>query len=118
MEESRSPFMSTRLHLRLTSLSTGWDGITARGGRLVATSGNLTGRIQPPCPQDFVTGLIECNWSTSYTLNTSSSWTSGIYLAKLTAGGSGKQSYIIFVVRADNRPSDYFFQSSVTTFQA
>ncbi len=43
---------------------------------------------------------------------------SGIYLAKLTGKPSGKQSYIIFVVREDDRPSDFLFQSSVTTFQA
>ena len=31
---------------------------------------------------------------------------------------SGKQSYIIFVVRDDERPTEFLFQSSVTTYQA
>jgi hypothetical protein len=44
-------------------------------------------------------------------------WVSGVYVAKLTAG-SGKQSYIIFVVRDDARSSPYLVQSSVTTYQA
>jgi hypothetical protein len=97
----------------------GW--YNGAGGRLVATSGTLAGKSQLPCPQDSVTGLIECNWTPSYTLSIPISpidWTSGIYLAKLTAGASGRQSYSIFVVRDDGRHSDYFFQSSVTTYQA
>jgi hypothetical protein len=61
--------------------------------------------------------LIECNWQDPYVLQIPEDWTSGFYLAKLTAN-SGKQSYIIFVVRDDRRPSDFLFQSSVTTYQA
>ena len=45
-------------------------------------------------------------------------WVSGMYLAKLTAGTSGAQAYIMFVVRDDTGPSDFLFQSSVTTYQA
>jgi hypothetical protein len=47
-----------------------------------------------------------------------SDWASGVYLVQLTAGASGTQSYIMFVVRDDRRRSDLLFQSSVTTFQA
>src|SRR6266849_1809845 len=73
---------------------------------------------------DPITGLVECRWSKSYSLTVPdkaidpTDWTSGIYLAKLTADPSGKQSYIIFVVRDDDRPSQYLFQSSITTYQA
>jgi hypothetical protein len=59
---------------------------------------------------------IECNWQDPYVLEVPDDWTSGFYLAKLTAS-SGQQSYIIFVVK-DHRPSDFLFQSSVTTYQA
>jgi hypothetical protein len=72
---------------------------------------------------DPATGLIECNWVPSFELTVANpydltDWVSGIYLAKLTGVPSGKQSYIIFVVRDDMRPSDFLFQSSVTTYQA
>ncbi|ULA61021.1 MAG: hypothetical protein LZF60_280057 [Nitrospira sp.] len=98
----------------------GWYG--GAGARLVQGAINLPGIRQPMPTPDPVTGLIECQWQVSYTLNTEShernDWLSGVYLAKLTSSPSGKQSYIIFVVREDNRPSDFLFQSSVTTFQA
>ncbi len=79
---------------------------------------------QPPPIINKITGLIECNWQDPYSLKIPNNphdptqWASGFYLAKLTAIKSGKQSYIIFVVRDDDRPSDLLFQSSVTTYQA
>lgn len=98
----------------------GWYGGT--GARLVRGGITLPGVRQPMPTPDPVTGLIECQWQVSYTLATASperdDWLSGVYLVKLTGSASGKQSYIIFVVREDDRPSDFLFQSSVTTFQA
>lgn len=98
----------------------GWYGGT--GARLVQGGITLPGVAQPMPTPDPVTGLIECDWQLSYILTTRTDdpreWLSGIYLAKLTGKPSGKQSYIIFVVREDDRPSDFLFQSSVTTFQA
>lgn len=98
----------------------GWYGGT--GARLVQGGITLPGIKQPMPTPDPVTGLIECDWQPSYTLTTRTDdqreWLSGVYLAKLTGKPSGKQSYIIFVVREDDRPSDFLFQSSVTTFQA
>ncbi|MGH7233039.1 MAG: N,N-dimethylformamidase beta subunit family domain-containing protein [Nitrospiraceae bacterium] len=99
----------------------GWYG--GDGARLV--KGGITGPgVRQPMPEpDPLTGLIECDWAESVTITTSNpeddtDWLSGVYLAKLTGGISGKQSYIMFVVRDDERGSDYLFQSSVTTFQA
>ena len=98
----------------------GW--YAGAGARLVQGGISLPGVRQPMPSADPVTGLIECDWQVSYTLNTATDdpgeWLSGIYLAKLTGATSGKQSYIIFVVREDDRPADVLFQSSVTTFQA
>lgn len=100
----------------------GWYGGT--GGRRLTSAIQLTGTPQTIPTPDPVTGLIECNWSTPYVLSIPinptdpSDWASGVYLAKLTAGTSGKQSYIIFVVRDDARPSNYLFQTSVNTYQA
>ena len=95
---------------------TGWYG--GAGARLLRTVSNLTG-VQRNTPNpDPVTGMVECNWASSYSLAVPTTWVSGMYLARLTGNQSGKQSWIIFVVRDDNRTSDILFESSVTTFQA
>jgi len=75
-----------------------------------------------PTP-DPVTGMVDCDWTNGYTITTSdptdpSKWLSGIYLAKLTGTSSGKQSYIIFVVREDTRASDILMQKPVNTSEA
>ncbi|OLE71156.1 MAG: hypothetical protein AUI36_03005 [Cyanobacteria bacterium 13_1_40CM_2_61_4] len=94
------------------------------GARKMTPVTTLPGIQQPIPSPDPITGLVECQWSKPYSLTVPdkaidpTDWTSGIYLAKLTADPSGKQSYIIFVVRDDDRPSQYLFQSSITTYQA
>ncbi len=98
----------------------GWYG--GAGARLVFGPLTLPGQQQPmPAPHP-ITGLIECNWKVSYRIGTAGAppeeWRSGVYLVKLTGSVSGKQSYILFVVREDDRPAELLFQSSVTTFQA
>jgi hypothetical protein len=100
----------------------GWYG--GAGARQMTAAIHRAGVKQPRPIIDKATGLIECNWQDPYTLKIPynpqdpTQWASGFYLAKLTASKSGKQSYIIFVVRDDSRPSDILFQSSVTTYQA
>src|SRR5439155_18829339 len=71
------------------------------GGRLMEHIGPIPGVLQPTCPIDATTGMIECNWSPASTLATLTSWTSGIYLALLT-NTQGFQNYIVFAVRDDN----------------
>ncbi len=100
----------------------GWYG--GAGARLMLGPISRTGVSQPMPTPDPVTGLTECNWTNPYTLtipydaSDPTVWASGVYLVKLTAGTSGAQSYIMFVVRDDQRMSDFLFQSSVTSFQA
>jgi hypothetical protein len=86
------------------------------GGRLVHEVSSLQGSVQTPCVPDS-TGFIECHWTSSYVLPIDPAWTSGVYLAKLIAP-TGKQRYVIFVVRDDARPSAVLMQASVTTYQA
>jgi hypothetical protein len=93
----------------------GWYGGT--GARRMTEPIELPGIKQPPALEHRASGLVECDWQESYT-SIVPPWTSGVYLAKLTASESGKQSYIIFVVRDDKRKSDFLFQLSVTTYQA
>ncbi len=87
------------------------------GARLMRTDASLPGVQQPACPAEAGTGLIICGWSSSLTLNIPPNWTTGIYLARLTRA-DGFQNYIIFAVRDDSSRAPYFFQSSVTTFEA
>ncbi len=89
------------------------------GGRQIATFKNKPGVAQTACPTvDATANLVECNWTVSHSLGgvDTANYTSGVYVAKLTAGT--KQNYIIFVVRDDARPSDFLFQSAVTTYAA
>ena len=99
----------------------GW--YNGNGGELKLQAHGIAGVTQPAPTYDSSTGLIACNWSLSYTLDTSQAtidstgWTSGVYLALLT-NASNYQTYIIFVVRDDARIADLMFQQSVTTYQA
>ena len=88
------------------------------GGRLMFGPVTVAGTNQTVPTPDPSTGFLECNWINPYVLTTGSNWTSGIYLATLTGTTSGKQSYIIFVVRDDSRASDLLFQQSTNTYQA
>jgi N,N-dimethylformamidase beta subunit-like, C-terminal len=87
------------------------------GGRLMQHIGPLSGTTQPTCPTDATTGMIACNWAAGYTLATQTSWTSGIYLAKLT-NAQGYANYITFVVRDDPRVAALLYQEPVNTYQA
>ncbi len=99
----------------------GWYG--GAGGREVKPPVTRGGSRQPTPGPHPTTGLIECAWADPYVLDVPndpdpSIWCSGVYLVQLTGTQSGEQSYIIFVVRDDLRPSNYLFQCSVTTYQA
>src|SRR5207245_5434005 len=62
-------------------------------GRLMQSIGPLQGVEQPACPVDAGTGLIECDWTASYTLTVPTTWTSGVFLVMLT-NSQGYQNYI------------------------
>jgi hypothetical protein len=98
----------------------GW--YNGAGARRMTSPVSRVGIRQTIPKPDAATGLIECRWTSPYTItipNTSdpTHWASGYYVAKLTAR-NGKQCYIPFVVRDDQRTAKYLFQSSVTTYQA
>jgi subtilase family serine protease len=93
----------------------GW--YNGMGGRLMQTIGPIVGITQQACPRYEAIGIIDCNWSTSYTLNVPTNWVSGVYLAKLK-NASGFDSGAIFVVRDDNRIADFLYQQPITTYHA
>jgi len=98
----------------------GWYG--GKGARQMEHFGGLHGVKQPAPSVDYQTHLVQCNWLEPIVLGIpatkSTEWISGLYLVKLTALRSRKQSYITFVVRDDARASDFLFQSSVATYEA
>ena len=87
-----------------------------KGGRHVSGFGPVNGKSQPD-PSAGIERLRECQWEPSMKLRIPREWPSGVYLGKLTAEKSGIQSYIIFIVR-DDRPCDFLFQCSDTTWSA
>ena len=94
---------------------TGWYG--GAGARKVVALGSFPGVHQAIPPPDPVTGMVACNWQKTTTLSIPTTWTTGVYLAKLSAVG-GNQSFIFFVVRNDGGTEAINFQTSVTTYQA
>jgi hypothetical protein len=88
------------------------------GGRLMSSASGLSGVTQAAAAIDPTTRLVEYKWNNSYTVQTGTDWTSGLYLAKLTDSTTGKQSYVEFVVRDDNRPAEIGFQDASNTAAA
>jgi hypothetical protein len=92
------------------------------GGRLMLGPITLAGVVQPmpppPVYQPAGSGIVECNWSLSYSLTIPTDWVSGVYLVKLSLSSPAAESYIVFVVRDDARNSPILVQSSVATYQA
>src|SRR5262245_5848891 len=86
------------------------------GARHLTTLGPFKGTVQPD-PAVGKNRLRECRWEPCATTRIPPDWISGVYLGKLTAEREGLQSYLIFVVR-DDRPADFIFQCSDTTWQA
>jgi len=92
------------------------------GGRRVRGPVRRPGVVQPAPSHDPTTHLVECAWSAPYRIvvkpNAKVPWTSGVYVAKLTAETSHAESYITFIVRHDGEPAYYLYQSSAATYQA
>ncbi|MEV0091522.1 N,N-dimethylformamidase beta subunit family domain-containing protein [Streptomyces sp. NPDC050738] len=63
------------------------------------------------------TGLIACDWPSSWRLHIPQAWTSGLYLAVFTAE-DGYRGYTPFVVRDTGRRSDILVVVPFTTYQA
>src|SRR5262249_22765023 len=94
----------------------GWYG--GLGARSVFGPFSFTKYGQPQCTKAPDTALIECQWNQPYMLSTSAfrSQVSGYYLVKLTS--ASYDSYIIFVVRDDNRTPKFLMNSAISTYQA
>jgi hypothetical protein len=87
-----------------------------KGGRHLRRLGPFKGSVQPD-PKVGKQRLRECRWEPVAQLLIPNDWPSGVYLGKLTAEKEKLQSYVIFIVR-DDRPCDFLFQCSDTTWSA
>ena len=89
------------------------------GARLFSTLPDVPVQAQPACANNATLGLYDCAaWSVTQTLSTTSSWPSGVYLARITRKDSGDQSHILFTVRDDERDSEVLYGIPNTTYQA
>jgi len=104
------------LKYTITIYRAGWyNGL---GGRLIAGPFLADGIVQKVPKPDEKTGIVECNWTHPFSLKIEKNWTSGVYLAKLEEKVTKTQSYILFVVRNDSKPTDILFQLPITTYQS
>lgn len=87
-----------------------------KGGRFLERLGPFDGSPQPDPPVGDVR-LRECKWDTVAKLTIPNEWLSGVYVGKLTEQREKLQSYLIFIV-SDDRPCDFLFQCSDTTWAA
>jgi hypothetical protein len=86
------------------------------GARLVETKRNLPGRLQLTPPPDQY-GTVDCQWPTSFTIDTDRRYSPGQYLIRLELP-NGQYSFVPFVVRDDTSTATYAYMSAVTTWQA
>jgi len=110
-------YVNTRApHFTLEVFRIGWyQGL---GARRVFGPVTLAGIAQAEPVMEAATGLVDCAWIDPFELITNDDWASGVCLARLTASDSGAQSYILFVVRDDDRAADLLWPLGVTTYQA
>jgi hypothetical protein len=94
---------------------TGWYG--GAGARRMASLGSFPGVNQSQAKPDATYGMVVENWSKTTTLAIPSSWTTGVYVARLTSS-AGNSSFILFVVRNDGGREKYAFKTSDATYQA
>ncbi len=86
------------------------------GGRLMQSIVNIRGASQSIPSPDPQTGLVEANWSWTFSVTIPSTWVSGIYLVKLT-DLKGEQTYIPFVVKT-TRKSPFVLIHTANTDEA
>ena len=76
--------------------------------------------IREPMPEPRAgDGLVACRWPVSLRVRVDADWPSGVYLARLTDAGSGKQAFVPFIVRdAPPRRAPLLMLLNTTTWQA
>jgi hypothetical protein len=92
----------------------GWyDGA---GARQVLAGATVAVTEMPPCTNQKSTGLVQCSWPPAFSVTIPPTAISGLYLVRIVR--QDKIGALIPLIIKDQRPSDLYFQSSVTTAQA
>jgi hypothetical protein len=93
-----------------------YDGV---GAREVWASGLVPGIVQPPCRFEAAVKMVDCsNWAPSLAVTVGDDWPPGQYLFKLIPSVPGTSTFVPFVLRDDERPSDVLVISDMTTLLA
>jgi hypothetical protein len=93
----------------------GW--YQGKGARMIWSSPDLRGVVQPPCPHTPSTNMVSCdNWSRSLTIGLTQAFVPGEYLFKLVGSG-GQQSYVLFTVWDPASHATYLIMSRSLTEQ-
>ncbi len=87
------------------------------GARLITTYSGISLSSQPNCTRISSTGLVRCPWSPAFTINTNSSWVSGVYLLRMDSS-DGYRFFVYFIVRNDSSSADFLFVEASKTNQA
>ncbi|MGH9017485.1 MAG: N,N-dimethylformamidase beta subunit family domain-containing protein [Acidimicrobiales bacterium] len=87
------------------------------GSRLVWTSDQVAGVIQPAPVVLGLVNTVQCPWTASMSVTIDRSWPPGAYLLKLV-GDAGEQQYVPLCIRDDASTAAFVVQHSVTTWQA
>jgi sugar lactone lactonase YvrE len=87
------------------------------GTRLVARGELRPVSVQPACPIDLDTGMIECAWAPAFDVTIGSDWLSGYYFFELV-NDDGFGSRVPFVVREGGRRAPALVHANVNTWQA
>jgi len=87
------------------------------GGRLIWSSPEQPGVVQPDAVSDPKTNMREAPWAPSLTVQTDGTWPPGQYMLKLVSSDGGA-TFVPLVVRDDGSEAPLLMQSAVTTWQA
>jgi N,N-dimethylformamidase beta subunit-like, C-terminal len=88
------------------------------GGRLMYSSGTVSGLHQPPPTIDSATRMVSCsNWRSPVVVPIPATWVSGVYIVKLLSS-AGFMRYTLFIVRNDTSKAPVLVQIPLLTYQA
>ena len=93
----------------------GW--YQGHGARLVFTSPEIKGFVQPHTTFDPATRLVIAPWRNPYVLTIPGTWISGVYVVKFLTS-TGFMHYTFFIVRDDSSTSAMLATLPVLTYQA
>ena len=90
-----------------------------QGARLFSTISGVPVGSQSPCFDDATnTGLYDCSsWNTNFTISTTSSWPTGVYLVRLVRDDTGTDNHVLFVVRGSGA-SKMLYSVPFATYEA